>query len=144
MTKNDYVEQAFQAEDYPVVLFDSYCLICEGFIQFLLRADREGILKYAGLDSDASKNEIEKRSIPLPVHGSVVLLLEDDFYIESAAVLEILKITKTYPFIRKLVKLFPSFLRDSGYRMIARNRYQMFRKKDQCILPDPKSRSRFV
>jgi len=131
-------------EDYPVVLFDSYCQICEGFVSFLLRIDHEGILKFASLDSDLSKNEIKKRFIPVPQQGSVILLFSDAYFLESDAVLQIMKITNAYPFLRRMVGIFPSFLRDICYRFVARNRYRIFRKKDQCVLPDPELRRRFI
>lgn len=144
MIKENQTNQGFQAEDYPVVLFDSYCLICEGFVRFLLRIDHEGILKFASLDSDASKNEIKKRSIPVPQQGSVILLLGDAYFLESDAVLQIMKITKAYPLLRRVVEILPTFLRDICYRFVARNRYRVFRKKDHCVLPDPELRSRFI
>lgn len=134
----------FRPEDFPVVLFDSYCLICEGFIQFLLRTDRQGILKYAALDSEKSKAEIRKRSIPIPQAGSVILLEEENYFLESEAILHILKLTDRHRSLRKLARLFPRFFRDGIYRFIARNRYRVFKSKKSCPLPDPELRSRFV
>lgn len=134
----------FQTADFPVVLFDSYCLICEGFIQFLLRTDRQGILKYAALDSQKAKAEIRKRSIPIPEAGSVILLDEENYFLESEAILHILKLTGRYRFLRKSTGVFPRFFRDGMYRIIARNRYRVFRSKKSCPLPDPDLRSRFV
>lgn len=140
----DIDKKEFQPADFPVVLFDSYCLICEGFIQFLLRTDREGILKYAALDSERSKWEIQKRAIQLPKVGSVILLQENKSFVESEAVLKILELTGRHKIIRKLAFLFPRPFRDFIYRLIAQNRYRFFKNKKSCSLPDPRIRSRFI
>ncbi|MBK9202350.1 MAG: hypothetical protein IPL73_07935 [Candidatus Obscuribacter sp.] len=38
----------------------------------------------------------------------------------------------------------PRFIRDFVYNVIAQNRYQIFGKVEQCRLPDPAQRARFV
>lgn len=137
-------EETYNPEDYPVVLFDSYCLICDGFVQFLLRIDREGKLKYSGLDSAKAQAEIHKRAIPIPKNDSVILLNKEDYFLESGAVLETLKITERYTWLRKTAALFPRAFRDTVYRFIARNRYRLLDKKKSCPLPEPSIRSRFI
>ena len=38
----------------------------------------------------------------------------------------------------------PRFLRDPIYDLIARNRYRWFGKKDECMIPTPEIRQRFI
>lgn len=144
MKENESDQETYRPEDYPVVLFDNYCLICDGFVQFLLHIDREGKLKYSGLDSAKAQTEIRKRAIPIPKNDSVILLGKHAYFLESQAVLEILKITKRYNWLRKTAALFPLSFRDSVYRFIARNRYRVLDKKKSCPLPEPSIRSRFI
>ena len=41
-------------------------------------------------------------------------------------------------------KILPRFVRDNIYDYIAANRYRWFGKKDQCMIPTPELRSRFL
>jgi predicted DCC family thiol-disulfide oxidoreductase YuxK len=38
----------------------------------------------------------------------------------------------------------PRFIRDPLYRMLARNRYRWFGRRDACRMPDPTQRERFI
>jgi predicted DCC family thiol-disulfide oxidoreductase YuxK len=38
----------------------------------------------------------------------------------------------------------PGFIRDAVYDVIARFRYSIFGKKDECMIPGPELKSRFV
>ncbi|MEL7063535.1 MAG: DCC1-like thiol-disulfide oxidoreductase family protein, partial [Bacteroidota bacterium] len=40
--------------------------------------------------------------------------------------------------------LVPGFIRDAVYKVIARNRYRWFGKRDSCRLPTPAERARFL
>ena len=43
-----------------------------------------------------------------------------------------------------LGRLLPRALRDRLYRLVARNRYRLFGRRDTCRLPDPDQRDRFI
>lgn len=101
------------------------------------------MLKFSGLQSDKSHNEIIKRDIPVPEFGSVVLLHRDQYFIESDAVLEILKITGQ-TFLSSLAEFFPKSMRDTCYKWVSRNRYRFFKKRDQCQVPDSSQLERFI
>ena len=38
----------------------------------------------------------------------------------------------------------PRFLRDWGYRVVARNRYRVFGRSETCFLPSPENLDRFL
>ena len=40
--------------------------------------------------------------------------------------------------------IIPRFIRDGVYDFIAKNRYKWFGKKDQCMIPSPELKSRFI
>ncbi|EGD09261.1 hypothetical protein XVE_2476 [Xanthomonas vesicatoria ATCC 35937] len=43
-----------------------------------------------------------------------------------------------------VLRVVPPALRDSGYRLIARNRYRWFGRSEHCMLPTPEQRARFL
>jgi len=134
----------FDQEDYPIVLFDSQCLICDGFVRWIIKVDHKKLLKFSGLQSDKAQHEITKRDIPIPKNGSVVLLLPDKFFLESDAIIEVLKITGRSSFLARLINRIPKKWRDSAYRWVANNRYRFYKKRDYCPMPDPSEAGRFV
>lgn len=134
----------YTPEDYPIVLYDSQCLMCDGFVRWLIRRDHEKILKFSGLQSDKALMEIDRRRIPIPEKGSVVLLKKNSFLTESDAVLEILELTEASPALISFIRLFPPKWRDALYGWVARNRYRFYKKRTYCPMPKPQEASRFV
>jgi predicted DCC family thiol-disulfide oxidoreductase YuxK len=49
-----------------------------------------------------------------------------------------------WPMAGLLVQILPRFLRDWGYRIVARNRYRVFGRFDTCVLPSPEHRRLFL
>ena len=41
-------------------------------------------------------------------------------------------------------RVLPRALRDAIYKIVARNRYRVFGKRDSCMLPAPKHRAKFL
>jgi predicted DCC family thiol-disulfide oxidoreductase YuxK len=40
--------------------------------------------------------------------------------------------------------IIPRFMRDTLYRLVAKNRYKWFGKKDQCVVPTDDLKERFL
>ena len=66
------------------------------------------------------------------------------FYIKSDAALEVGKSLKGYRTLSKILYLIPSKIRDIVYDFIARNRYTWFGKKNECMIPTPEIKSKFL
>lgn len=46
--------------------------------------------------------------------------------------------------VAKVALLVPRFIRDAVYDFIAENRYRWFGKRDECRMPTPEERERFL
>jgi predicted DCC family thiol-disulfide oxidoreductase YuxK len=46
--------------------------------------------------------------------------------------------------LMSFLRFLPPKLRDAAYDFVARNRYQWFGKLDECRLPEPDERARFL
>jgi predicted DCC family thiol-disulfide oxidoreductase YuxK len=46
--------------------------------------------------------------------------------------------------LASLLRILPQPLRDTAYGWLVRNRYRWFGRADQCILPAPETRDRFL
>ena len=126
-----------------ILYFDGHCNLCNGFVDFLIRHDRRGTLKFASLQgSTAAKN------LPPELRGehltTVVLAVDSEFYTEStAAIKTLLCLGGIYRFTWFLF-LLPRFIRDAGYRWVARHRFSFAGRRETCRLPTAAERAQFL
>ena len=117
-----------------IVLFDGICNLCNGSVRFILKNDKSKSIKVASLQSETGKNLLRHAGLPEDSIFTVIYFAGGKIYQRSEAVLQILKdmggIWKLfYGFI-----IVPPFIRDFVYNVIARYRYRIFGKRDQCTL----------
>jgi predicted DCC family thiol-disulfide oxidoreductase YuxK len=72
------------------------------------------------------------------------LIKDSKAYIKSDAVFEIIAEFKPAWRILLIFRILPRLVRDFAYRVIARNRYKLFGKKDQCMIPTPDIKAKFL
>ncbi len=126
-----------------IVLFDGVCNLCSASVQFIIRHNKNEDLKFASLQSEFGQSQLTKFQLPAEVK-TIVFVTNGKALLRSDAALELCKyLDGLYPYL-KILKVFPIFLRDWVYNIIARNRYKWFGKKDQCWLPTPDLASRFM
>jgi len=133
-----------QMDTHPVVLFDGVCNLCDSSVQWLIKHDPDGIFKFAALQSDEGQALLRQFNFPTDELSTVVLIDQDQMWIKSDVALEIAKklgapYSWIYPF-----RFLPKAFRDSIYRWVANNRYRWFGEKDQCMMPTPELKQRFL
>ena len=75
---------------------------------------------------------------------SVVLIKDNRSYKKSAAALKIVRELKGLWKILYIFAIVPAPIADYLYDIIANNRYKWFGKYDQCMIPTPDIKSRFI
>lgn len=129
-----------------IVLFDGVCNLCQSSVQFLLKHDKKGVLRYASLQSKFGRELLQKYQHQVDTNkiDSIVFVSDGRAYIESAAALEIAGFLD-YPFnFLQIFWFFPKFIRNPIYRWVARNRYKWFGKEETCMLPTEDISARFL
>lgn len=131
--------------DKKIILFDGVCNLCNGFIQFVIKRDKQDVFRYASLQSEIGQQLILERGIDTKNIDSVVLIEPGvAYFVKSDAALQIGQEIKGYHTISKLLKLIPRGLRNIIYDLIAKYRYAWFGKKDQCMIPTPELKGKFL
>ena len=126
-----------------IILFDGVCNLCNNTVSFLIKYDKNNIFKFAASQTNAGENIISQFNI-LNEGKSVIFIKDGIVFYKSDAIIEIAKQIKGWPHIFKYACLFPKFLRDSVYDLIAKNRYSLFGKKETCTVPTEENRNRFL
>lgn len=128
----------------PLVLFDGVCNLCNGSVQFIIRNDENGRFLFTSLQSPTGQAVLAHFGIENRAFSSVLLLMDGELFEASTAVFKITQQLSTkWAWVSLLIKL-PKPIRDLGYQIIAKNRYRLFGKQEQCWLPTPELKSRFL
>jgi predicted DCC family thiol-disulfide oxidoreductase YuxK len=118
----------------PVILFDGFCNLCNGTVNFLLKKDRKKQFSFVPLQSDEGKIYIREYQIPADT-DSVILIKSNRVYFESDAAVEIGEML-SFPWkTMYFIKYIPKIIRDKIYRWVAKNRYRWFGKRESCRIP---------
>lgn len=126
----------------PVVFFDGVCGLCNRAVDFLLRADRHQVLRFAPLQGETAAALLGRQTdAPL---DSIVLLDASGRHERSYAILLILQHLGGAWRMAGLLTVVPRPLRDAFYLWIARNRYAWFGQKATCRIPNSADRARFL
>ncbi len=127
-----------------IIFFDGVCNLCNGAVQFIIKRDHREAFKFASLQSDFAKETLSGSALKVTHGDSLVLLENGKLYEQSTAVLRIAKkLPGLWPLLYAFI-IVPPFLRNAIYRWVARHRYQWFGKQNQCWVPTPALKSRFL
>ncbi len=126
-----------------IVLFDGLCNLCSGAVKFILTHEKSETLKFASLQSETGSALVMKFKID-PSVDSIVLISDHKAYIKSDAAIRIASYLKRPWSWISHTGFIPLAWRNSLYDFIARNRYRFFGKKEECWLPQPRWRMRFL
>ena len=137
-------------ESSPIILYDGVCGLCNSLVQFLLKHDKSGRLRFASLQSDFAAKVLRRHGID-PKDLDTVHVVEN-YELPNEQVLQrsdaILRAGSElggfWSASTAVAKVIPRAFRDVIYRFVARNRYRVFGKYDACMLPEPNQRSRFL
>ncbi|WP_224490451.1 thiol-disulfide oxidoreductase DCC family protein [Robertkochia flava] len=129
-----------------VILFDGVCNLCNGAINFVIKRDHQDRFRYASLQSEIGKALLKERKIDTNEIDSIVLIEPGvAYFVKSDAALEIAEgLGWPWKTLYVFNYILPVQLRDKLYDFVARNRYRWFGKKDQCMIPTPALRSKFL
>jgi predicted DCC family thiol-disulfide oxidoreductase YuxK len=132
-------------EGEKIILFDGICNLCNSAIQFVIKRDKKNLYKFAPLQSDTAKALLQERGIDTSKIDSIILIDPNTaYYTKSSAALEI---GKTFGGGWRLIGVFewvPEPVRDWVYDLIAKNRYRWFGKQNECMVPTPELKAKFL
>lgn len=128
----------------PILLFDGVCNLCSGSVQFVLKRNRKGNVRFASLQSDFGKEILKKSNLPHTYLNSLVLIENGKTFVKSDAALRLAKHLDGIWKMGSIFLLIPKFIRNPIYDWIARNRYTWFGEKETCWIPEQKWNDRFL
>lgn len=137
-------------EANPIILYDGVCGLCNRLVQFLLKRDKQGRLRFASLQSDFAAKVLTRHGIDPKDLDTVQVVINYDRPDErilnrSDAILGASQeLGNPWSTLATIARIIPRALRDVVYGFIAHNRYRVFGKYETCMLPDPNHKDRFL
>ena len=127
----------------PIIFYDDVCVMCNGFVNLMLRVDRRQQFLFAPLGGETSRRILP----PLPEdpsQWSMIYVDESGIHDQSDASLEVYRRLGGLWWLLSLARFVPRAIRDPIYRVIAKNRYRWFGKRETCRIPSAEERERFL
>lgn len=130
--------------DFPILLFDGVCNLCQSSVQWVLQRDKSGVFRFAALQSDTGRKHLERFGLNAEKFDTVVLVDGDRIFTRSDAALEIVRRMGSPWSWLSVLRWIPRPFRNAVYNWVARNRYRWFGRKQECWLPRPEWKERFL
>jgi predicted DCC family thiol-disulfide oxidoreductase YuxK len=127
-----------------VILFDCVCNFCDASVNWIIRRDPAARFRFAPLQSPAGERLQRQYGLDPTALDTLVLIEQDRVHRKSGAALRILRRLRfPWPLAYVLIAV-PAPVRDFAYDLFARRRYRWFGKKEECMIPTPEVRERFL
>ena len=127
----------------PSIFFDGVCGMCNAFVNLALRIDRRRLFLFAPLQGTTARELLPPLSDD-PREWSMIYLDEAGIHDQLDASLEVYRRLGGVWSLLSLARYIPRSIRTPLYRIVARNRYRWFGRKEQCRIPTAAERQRFL
>lgn len=125
--------KANKSDSKKLVFFDGVCGLCNSFIDFLFKEDKDDVLQFAPLQGETAKKYLQ--AIDAENLTTLVFYNNGKQYVKSDAVIEILKNIGGVWKLAAVFKIIPKTIRDYGYNFVSKNRIKWFGKHETCRMP---------
>jgi predicted DCC family thiol-disulfide oxidoreductase YuxK len=129
--------------DDDVILYDGVCVFCSRWIAFIAARDKAARFRFTAIQSPYGTRLAQAFGIDpddpdtnAVVHGGVA-------YLKSDGALTVLSQLPRWGWARAFFAV-PKPVRDAVYSLVARNRYRIFGKYEECFVPDAAMRARVL
>jgi predicted DCC family thiol-disulfide oxidoreductase YuxK len=128
----------------PVWLFDGVCVLCNGAVQYTLKHETEPLIRFVSIQSVEGLQLAVQHGLDPDDPQSVLFVENGKALSRSDAVIALARHLDGPARLISLCRFLPKSLCDFAYDRIARNRYRLFDRKPECLIPDAGIRHRFV
>ncbi len=128
-----------------IIVFDGVCVLCNHWVDFILRHDRSGCFRLAPMQGRQGRALMEANGMSADNPGSLLLIEGKESFTDSDAITRVLRrLGGGWKLAAGVMRRVPRWARDRIYRWIARHRYRLFGKRATCRMPDPQQAWRFL
>ena len=126
-----------------LVLFDGVCVLCSGWVRFLIERDRDQFFRFTPIQSPYGRALAQRLGIDAEAPETNAVIVGGRAYFKADSAIQALARCATLAMGAGLLGSAAAGAR-LALRPIARNRYQLFGRTESCMVPTPELMRRFV
>jgi predicted DCC family thiol-disulfide oxidoreductase YuxK len=128
-----------------VVVFDAVCVLCCAGLHWIVRHDKHAHWRFLPMQSRRGTAALVAAGISPQSPVSFLVLHDGRCYTESQACLVIARdLGGIYEALATAARIVPKTVLDAVYRLVARNRYRWFGRRESCYVPATDEFHRFL
>lgn len=133
------------ATDLPdgLILFDGVCVLCAGWVKFLIPRDPGGRHRFVAVQTEAGRALAARFGIDVEAPQTNVVIRDGRAGFKGDSALQVWRDLPGWRWTA-VFRLLPRALRNCLYDLVARNRYRLFGRTESCLMPTPDIRRRFL
>jgi len=122
------------ARDWPddgIILYDGVCVLCSGWMRFVLNRDVKETFRFTPIQSPYGRALAQRLDIDPDDPDTNAVVIGGSAWRQSDAALQVVSRLPGWSWVRGL-RIVPRPLRDLIYRLVARTRYRVFGRHPVC------------
>jgi predicted DCC family thiol-disulfide oxidoreductase YuxK len=131
-------------DERPLLVFDGVCVFCSGFIRFVLSQDRQASFRFVIAQSPLGQALYRHYGLDAVDFETNLLLTDGRLYTKLDAFAEVMRRLGGIWRPLSLLRHLPAPVAVCCYDRVARNRYRLFGRRPQCLVPDAALRARVL
>ena len=132
-----------QWPDDDVILYDGVCVFCSRWVRFVAARDTQRRFRFTAIQSGYGTHLAQAFGINPDDPDTNAVIHGGKAFFKSDAALTVLSSLPGWRWVRAL-RAIPKPLRDAVYSLVARNRYRIFGKYEECFVPNAEMRARVI
>jgi predicted DCC family thiol-disulfide oxidoreductase YuxK len=126
-----------------LVLFDGVCVLCSGWVRFLIERDGAQFFRFTPIQSPYGRALAQRLGIDAETPETNAVILGGRAYFKADSAIQALTRVPRWGWVR-VFSILPRPVRNWLYDRVARNRYQLFGRTESCMVPTPELMRRFI
>jgi len=119
--------------DDGIILYDGVCVLCSGWMRFVLKRDRNRLFRFTPIQSDYGRALAQDLGINPDDPDTNAVVWSSVAYRRSDAALRVVSLLPGWGWV-SVLRVVPRPARDLIYRLIARSRYRLWGRHAICDL----------
>ncbi|NOD93531.1 DUF393 domain-containing protein [Ruegeria sp. HKCCD4884] len=142
----DVRESVLNSEGYGpnLIVFDGECVLCSWFFKFMLRHDKLRCFQFATAQSPLGQKLYQQLGLPTRNFETNLVIVDGVVYQHLDAFAAAMRQLPGMWKLLSICRFLPKALKVPVYRLIARNRYNLFGRSGACLMPGADVKARFA
>jgi predicted DCC family thiol-disulfide oxidoreductase YuxK len=132
-------------ENKKIILFDGVCNLCEKSVQWIIKRDKKDLFRFVSIQSELGQEILDYLKIDTSKTDSIILYEPNvAYYYKAEAAFAIARELKGMASTLSIFSFLPKFITNFGYDFVAKNRYNWYGRKEECLIPTPELKAKFL